>query len=102
MNNVSYDKTTENLRNITDIKLVNNKEHKLKWTSITNYMSPTIFDNNLVVIHKSKVTLKLNKPAHIELYILQLSKVLMNESHYNFIKNKYDTKSKLLFTTLIV
>ena len=30
--------------------------------------------------------------------ISQLSKVLTYEVHYDYIKNKYDTKSKLLFT----
>ena len=29
--------------------------------------------------------------------ILELSKVLMYEFHYDFIKNKFDSKSKLLF-----
>ena len=36
-----------------------------------------IFDNNLVVIRKSKDTLKLNKPAYTGMFILELSKVLM-------------------------
>ena len=30
--------------------------------------------------------------------ILKLNKVLMYEFHYDYIKNKYDNKSKLLFT----
>ena len=61
-------------------------------------MSYKIFDNNLVAIRKSKLSLKLNKPAYIEMCVLELSKALMYEFHYNYIKNKYDNKSKLLFT----
>ena len=48
-----------------------------------------IFDNNLVAIRKNKVTLTL--------CVLDLSKVLMYEFHYDYIKNKYDNNSRLLF-----
>ena len=44
------------------------------------------------------VALNLNKPAFIGMYILELSKVLMYEFHYDYIKNKYGSKSKLSFT----
>ena len=42
-----------------------------KWTSKTSYMSQKIFDNDLVAICKNKV----NKPAYIRMYILELSKL---------------------------
>ena len=54
--------------------------------------------NDLVAIRRSKVALKLNKPAYIGMCILKLSKMLMYEFHYGCIENKYDNKSKLLFT----
>ena len=60
-------------------------------------MSPKIFDKPLVAIRKTKLALKLNKPACTGMDILELSKVLMYEFHYDFIKNKFDSKSKLLF-----
>ena len=46
-------------------------------------MSHKIFDNDLISIHKSKVTLTLNKPAYAGIYILGLRKVLMYEFHYD-------------------
>ena len=61
-------------------------------------MSHKIFDDNLVATSKSRLALKLNKPAYIGICILELSKVLMYEFHYDYIKNKYDNKSKQLFT----
>ena len=88
----------ENLRNRIDAQLVINEKCCLKCTSKPSYMSHKIFDNNLVAIHKSKLALKLNKPAYIGMCILKLSKVLMYEFHYDYIKNKYYNKSKLLFT----
>ena len=96
MNNAMYKKTMENLTNKIDVRLVNNK--KDYWTSKPSYMSHKIFDHNLVAICKSKVKWKLNKAPYTGMRILELSKVLMYEFHYNYIKNEYDNKSKLLFT----
>ena len=98
MNNAIYGRTMENLGNRIDVKLVNNEKDYLKYTSKPSYMSHKIFDNNLVALSKSKVALKLKKPAYIGMFILELSKVLMYKFHYDYIKNKYDNKSKLLFT----
>ena len=64
-------------------------------------MSQKIFDNDLITISKSKVTLTFNKPADIGIFILDLSKVLMCELHYDYIKNKLQLNyynSRLLFT----
>ena len=60
-----------------------------------------IFGNDLVTIHKSKVTLTINKPAYIGICILEMSRMLMYEFHYDYIKNKYDSNSGLLFTDSI-
>ena len=98
MNNAVYGKAMENLRNRIDVKLARNKKDYLKWTSKPSYISHKIFDNDLVAIRKNKVTLTLNKPAYIGMCILELSKVLMYEFHYDYIKNKYGNNSKLLFT----
>ena len=61
-------------------------------------MSHKICDNNLVAIRKSKVTLTLNKPTYIGMCILKLTKLLMYESHYDYIKNKYGNNSRVMFT----
>ena len=49
-------------------------------------MSHKIFNNDLVAIRKNKVTLTLKKPSYIGMCILELSKVLMYEFHYHYIK----------------
>ena len=61
-------------------------------------MAHKVFVNNFGAVRKSKVALKFNKAAFIGMCILELSKVLMYEFLYDYIKNKYDNKSKLLFT----
>ena len=77
MNYAVYGKTMKNVRNRINVKLVSNKKDYSKLTSKPSYMTNKIFDNDLVAIHKSKVTLLLNKPAYIGMCILDLSKVLM-------------------------
>ena len=98
MNNAMYVKTMENVKIRIDVKLVNSGKNYLKCISKLSYMSQKIFDNNFVVIRKIKLALKLNKPAYIGMCMVELSKVLMYEFYYNYIKNKYGNKSKLLFT----
>ena len=56
-NNDVYGKIMEKLRKRIDVKLVNNKKDYLKWKSKPSYMSHSIFDNDLVAIRKSKITL---------------------------------------------
>ena len=73
----------ENLRNRIGRKLVNNEKDYLKCTSKPSYMSHKIFENNLAAIRKRKLALKLNKPAYIGIFILELSKVLMYKFDYD-------------------
>ena len=83
MNNAVYGQTMENVRNRINVDLARNKKDHLKWESKTSYIIHKIFDNNLVAIRKNKVTLMLNKPAYIGMCILELSKVLLYEFHYD-------------------
>ena len=88
----------KNLSNRINVKLVNNEKDYFKCTSKPNRMSHKIFDNNFLAIRKSKVALKPNTPAYIGMCILELSKLLVYEFQYDYIKNKYASKSNLLFT----
>ena len=68
----------ENLRNRIDVKPINKKDN-LKCLSKPSYMLQIMIDNNLVAICKSKLALKLNKPAYIGMCILEWSEILMYE-----------------------
>ena len=98
MNNSVFGKTMENIRKRVDVRLITDEKKLLKYASKPTYVSSKIFNENLVAIHKIKETLTLNRPAYIGMCILDLSKTLMYDFHYNYIKKKYENKAKLLFT----
>ena len=98
MNNSVFGKTMENLRKRVDVKLVTDEKKLLKWVSRPTYVSCKIFNEDLVAVHKIKETLTLNRPAYVGMCVLDLSKTLMYDFHYNYIKDKYGDKAKLLFT----
>ena len=98
MNNSVFGKTMENIRKRVDVRLVTSKEKLLKLSSKPTYVSSKIFNENLVAVHKIKETLTMNRPAYIGMCILDLSKTLMYDFHYNYIKQNYGNKAKLLFT----
>ena len=98
MNNSVFGKTMENIRNRVDIRLVNSEKKAMKLAARPNYKHCTIFDENLVAIHMKKTKLVFNKPVYLGMCILDLSKTLMYDFHYNYIKNKFNDKATLLFT----
>ena len=98
MNNSVFGKTMENLRKWVDVRLVTNEKKLDKLTSKPTYVSSKIFNENLMAVHKVKETLTLNRPAYVGMCILDLSKMLMYDFHYNYIKKKYNNRARLLFT----
>ena len=98
MNNSVFGKTMENIRNRVNVKLVNTEEKLKKLTAKSNYKGCKIFTENLVSVHMKKTSLTMNKPVYLGMCILDLSKTIMYDFHYNYIKPKYEEKAKLLFT----
>ena len=99
MNNSVFGKTMENIRNRVNVKLVNTQERLKKLTAKPNLKSPPkIFSENLALVHLKKTSLTMNKPVYLGMCILDLSKTIMYDFHYNYIKPKYGEKAKLLFT----
>ena len=62
------------------------------------FQSHRIMNENLIAVKGAKKVLTLNKPCYIGMCILDLSKTLMYDFHYNTIKKEYGDKAKLLFT----
>ena len=83
-----YGKTMENLRKRINVKFVSNKKDFLKYTSRPTYVNHKLFDKIFTAIHEVKPVLILNKPIYVRFTVLDLSKWLMYDFHYNFIKKK--------------
>ena len=98
MNNSVFGKTMENIRNRVNVKLVDSGEQFKKLAAKPNYNSRKIFNENLVSVHMKKTSLTMNKPVYLGMSILDLSKTVMYDFYYNYIKPKYGNKAKLLFT----
>ncbi|XP_020608918.1 uncharacterized protein LOC110047502 [Orbicella faveolata] len=98
MNNSVFGKTMENIRNRVDVRLVTTESQAKKLICKPNYQHHTIFSENLVAVHMKKTRIYLNKPVYLGMSILDLSKTLMYDFHYNYIKPKYGENAKLLFT----
>ena len=99
MNNSVFGKTMENVRNRVDIQLVGNKDKAVKLFSKTSFDKKVIFSKYLIAIHMHRKSMKLNKPIYLGMSILDLSKVIMYNFHYNYIKKKkYGENAELLLT----
>ena len=90
MNNAVFGKTMENIRKHRDKKLVNNEEAYLKVVMKPNFMSGTLFGPNLMGCEMGKNKVVMNKPVYLGQAILDLSKIVMYEFHYDYMKRKYD------------
>ena len=96
MINSVYSKTIENLWKRINVRLVNNEKDSLKYSSRTTHITHKIFDKNYAAIHEIQPFLTLNKPVYVGFTVLELSKWLMYDFHFNFIKKHFD--AELLFT----
>ena len=77
---------------------MNDKKQAEKLRAKPNFNHCNIFSEDLVAIHMKKMRLVFNKPVYLGMCILDLSKTLMYDFHYNYIEQKYGDKAKLLFT----
>ena len=96
MNNSAFGKTMKNVRNHRDIKLVTTEKQRRKLVSKLNYHTTKKFSENLLDMEMKKTKVKMNKPACLGMSILDISKRLMYEFWYDYIKPNYGDRTKLL------
>ncbi len=88
----------ENLRKHVDVKLVTSKKGLHKLSAKPNFNTFKIFNENLIAVNMRKAKLKLNRPIFVGFSILDVSKTLMYDFHYNYIKEKYGEDAVLMMT----
>ena len=97
MNNSVFGKTMENIRRHRNIKLVNNKEEYLKTVMKPNFKAGTLLGDDLMACEMGKIKVVMNKPVYLRQAILDLSKLIMYEFHYDYMLPKYKEKIKLCY-----
>jgi hypothetical protein len=98
LNNAFYGKMLENVRGRIDYKLVTNPKSAVKYIRRPTFKRSDIISENVVGIELRKQTVKLDKPIFCGFSVLDMSKELMYDFHYNNIKKKYGSKATLLMT----
>ena len=102
MNNSVFGKTMENVRKHRDIKLVTTEEKRIKLVSEPNYHTTKHFSKNLLAIEMKKTKVKMNYPVYFGMSILDISKTLMYEFWYDYIKPKYGVILVMMFKDSLI
>ena len=97
MNNAVFGKTMKNVRKHRDIKLVTTNKKRSKLVSEPNYHTMDYISKDLSIIEMKKMRVKMNKPIYLGLSILDISKMLMYELWYDYMKPKYGNDVKLCY-----
>ena len=96
-NNVVFGKTIENVRKHENIKLVTTERRRNYLVSEPNYYTTKFFTENLLAVETRKTQILMNEPVYLGLSILDLSKTVMCEFLYDYVKPKYGQNPKLCY-----
>ena len=98
MNKSVFGKTLGDQRNQRNIKLVTSDKRRKRLVSEPNYHSHKKISEHLMAIEMKKTKVKMTKPRYLGMSILDISKTLMYEFWYDYIKPKYGDRAKLCYT----
>ena len=97
MNNSVFGKTMVNVRKHRQIKLVTAEKRRNQLVSEPNYHTTKYFSENLLAMQMKISKVKMNKPLYLGFSILEISKTLMYEFWYDYIKPNYQNNAKLCY-----
>ena len=91
---IVFGKTLENVRKHRDIKLVTTDKKRSKLVSEPNYHTMNYISEDLSIIEMKRTKVKMNKTIYLGLSISEISKLLMYEFWYDYMKPKYGDNVK--------
>ena len=94
--NSTYGRTVQNDRKHKDIKLVTTDYKRNKLASEPNHSTKCI-SKHLLVMEMKKTKVKINKPIYLDQAVLDISKTLMFEFWYDYLKPMYGDKIRLCY-----
>ena len=97
LNDAVFGKTMENIRKHRDIKLVKTDKKRNKLASEPNYHTINYISGDLSITEMNKTRVKINKPIYLGLSILDISKIVMYEFWYDYMKPRYNDNVKLCY-----
>ena len=89
MNNSVFGKTMENIGKHKNIKLVMTEEKYLHMVMRKNFKFGVLFGENLMGCEMGKIKVVMNKPVYLGQAILDFSKIMMYQFHYDYMIPKY-------------
>ena len=95
--NADFGKSMENVRHHRGIKVITTDKRRRQLVSQPNYHTKKCFSEQLLAVELKKTAVKMNKAVYLGLAILDISKTLMYEFYYDYLKPKYDDKIKLRY-----
>lgn len=101
LNNAIFGKSIENVRSRVDISLRSNWEGRYGVRNLIakpNFKKCIIFNEDLTAVEMEKINIVMDKPVSIGLAVLDISKVVMYEYYYNFLKPKYGENIQIAYT----
>ena len=96
--NSLYGKTIENPEKRSKIKLCTDRANYMKMVGKPTFKNAKYINPNVVGVEFTYPRLKINKPFYIGMSILDLSKMLMYDFHYNVMKKIFGPRIHLLYT----
>lgn len=103
-NNAVYGKTMENVDKRVIVKLlshwekIRNRMGAEAYIAKANFKDRVCFSENLIAVEMNRTSVVYNKPSYVGFSVLDISKTVMYDFYYGFLKQQYDTDVSLLYT----